>query len=87
MKEQWGGSGKFISKDIPSWTRIGRWSVGVEGREEFRINSYVKGGYCKVGRRMVSVGGKASSGSEPPVCIITFNFFIITFDSARNFKL
>ena len=26
MKVRWGGSGRFIWKELPSWTMIGRWS-------------------------------------------------------------
>ena len=40
--------------------------VGVEGRESapFTIYSYVGFGYCEVGRRWVSVGGKAGGEKE-----------------------
>ena len=44
--------------------------VGVEGREgtPLRIYSYVKGGYCKGGRRRVSVGGEAGREIEAEEC-------------------
>ena len=44
--------------------------VGVEGHKDgpFRIYSYVRGGYCEVGRRRVSEEGEAGRGIEVEEC-------------------
>ena len=52
VKVRWGRSGKFISKDLPSWTKIGRWSQGALLGVYINVN----GGYCEDRRRRVSEG-------------------------------
>ena len=51
MKVRWGGSGRFIWKELPSWTMIDWKVVGTEGHEgsPLRIQGYVGSGYCDVG--------------------------------------
>ena len=48
--------GRFIWKELPSWTIIGRWSeLRVVRVRHSRFQGYVGGGYCEIGRGLVPV--------------------------------
>ena len=67
-------SRKFISKELTSWTRIGRWSelrvVRVRHSESIAM---LNRGYCEVGGRRVSKGRVAGRGIKFEECEVGVN--------------